>query len=134
MAALSLLVGSCTSSVHGAAEPNTSQPLTTRSATPTPAATSAERQPAGCTVTARRSGDVQKQGPGQLIVTDRAVSFSCGSGPLISFTRITPTGVTFESAGGPVTIRARMSAAVGPYQVTVVSITSTAAVMQTTAV
>lgn len=61
-------------------------------------------------------------GSGRVIINNGDTSFSCGSGPLVSLTRITGSAVTFTDSGTPVTIADGFSGTVGPYQITVLSI------------
>lgn len=69
-----------------------------------------------------RVGSLEMTGGGEMVVGPEGTSFSCRTGPLISLTRIANTAVTFTAAGVPVTITNGSSAAVGPYQITVLSI------------
>lgn len=72
-------------------------------------------------------------GPVRTVIINGEASFSCGAGPLVGVEKVTDAEVVFtasQSSAAPVTITNGSSAAVGPYQITLLSIDADTAVFK----
>lgn len=130
LAASALLAAGCTSSITGS--PAMSPGVT---ADRLPSTSQAVPQPAapGCKVTVGR-GVVSMSGSGGRASTSNGVtSFSCRNGPLIAVGPIADAGISLSVDGAAaMTIAPGASGAVGPYQISVISISAGTAMFQVT--
>ncbi len=83
-----------------------------------------------CTVTADRAGNVSVSSVvrQQTVKDDQGTRIWCGRDEPLAHKSITATGVIFDVGGSPITVAPGTTAAVGPYQVTVTSISRGTAV------
>jgi hypothetical protein len=137
------LIGGCTKAVAGIPSPTRTSGASevppaaaTPPAAPPAAAPPVEPSPAtgtadGCRVVVSGQGSIRLYGGGRVRTVADVHSFACRSDALVTIAAIEPTGARLAPEGGaPVLVAVGATAAVGPYQVTTVSVDGAAAEFQ----